>query len=412
MGGVPHAPAYHANVTSDDPFEEDNPFGGLPFLGDLGKIFNHQGPIAWDVARQFAYQIATEGTPNTNVDPLQRAKLAEFARVAELQVANITSLEVVASGQPVSVEAVTRAEWASATLDAYRPLLDRLAERLAETGSPSDVSEADAQIIDGLLRALNPMMMAMSAGSIAGHLATKAFGNYVLPIPRPDDRILVIIDNVDVFATEWSLPPEDVQLWVCISELATHTVLSVDHVRSAFDRLLQGYVDGFQTDARGFEDRVMDLDIVGGDPSELQEKLQSALTDPENLLGALRSDAQSAIVPDLEALLAVVVGYVDFVIDKLSHGLLSSYDSLLEVVRRRRFTSSTGDQFVEKLFGVEITPELVDRGATFIAGVLERANETALARLWTDPTALPTPSEVDAPGLWLARIDLPDIDQG
>ncbi|MEC9058569.1 MAG: zinc-dependent metalloprotease, partial [Actinomycetota bacterium] len=187
---------------------------------------------------------------------------------------------------------------------------------------------------------------------------------------------------------------------------------SVDHVRSAFDRLLQGYVDGFQTDARGFEDRVMDLDIVGGDPSELQEKLQSALTDPENLLGALRSDAQSAIVPDLEALLAVVVGYVDFVIDKLSHGLLSSYDSLLEVVRRRRFTSSTGDQFVEKLFGVEITPELVDRGATFIAGVLERASETALARLWTDPTALPTPSEVDAPGLWLARIDLPDIDQG
>jgi uncharacterized protein (DUF2342 family) len=199
---------------------------------------------------------------------------------------------------------------------------------------------------------------------------------------------------------------------VCISDLATHTVLSVDHVRSAFDRLLQSYVDGFQTDPRGFEDRVMDLDIVGGDPAELQEKLQSALSDPENLLGALRSDAQSAVVPDLEALLAVVVGYVDFVIDRLSHGLLSSYESLAEVVRRRRFTSSAGDQFVEKLFGVEITSELVDRGAAFITGVLERVDETALARLWTDPTALPTPSEVDAPGLWLARIDLPDIDQG
>jgi len=96
----------------------------------------------------------------------------------------------------------------------------------------------------------------------------------------------------------------------------------------------------------------------------------------------------------------------------LSHGLLSSYESLAEVVRRRRFTSSAGDQFVEKLFGVEITSELVDRGAAFITGVLERVDETALARLWTDPTALPTPSEVDAPGLWLARIDLPDIDQG
>ncbi len=370
-------------MATDDPFEEDNPFGGLPFLGDLGKIFNHQGPIAWDVARQFAYQIATDGVSETNVDPLHRIKLGEFARVAELQVANVTSLDVASSGQPISVEAVTKAQWASATLDAYRPLLDRLAGRLAQGGPPPEVSEADAQILDGLLKALNPMMMAMSAGSIAGHLATKAFGNYVLPIPRPDDRILIVVDNVDAFAEEWSLPAEDVHF------------------------LLNSYVDGFQADPRGFEDRLMDINISGDDPAELQEQLQGVLSDPENLLGALRSEAQNAVVPQLEALLAVVVGYVDFVVDKVGQGLLSSYASLLEVVRRRRFTSSAGDKFVEKLFGVEITSELVDRGAAFVAGVVERAGEPALARLWTDPTALPTPSEVEAPGLWLARIDLP-----
>ena len=394
-------------MATDDPFEEDNPFGGLPFLGDLGKIFNHQGPIAWDVARQFAYQIATDGVSETNVDPLHRIKLSEFARVAELQVANVTSLDIASSGQPISVEVVTKAQWASAALDAYRPLLDRLAGRLAQGGPPPEVSEADAQILDGLLKALNPMMMAMSAGSIAGHLAAKAFGNYVLPIPRPDDRILIIADNVDAFAEEWSLPAEDVQLWVCISELATHSVLSVGHVKAAFERLLNSYVDGFQADPRGFEDRLMDINISGDDPTELQEQLQGVLSDPENLLGALRSEAQNAVVPQLEALLAVVVGYVDFVVDKVGQGLLGSYTSLLEVVRRRRFTSSAGDKFVEKLFGVEITSELVDRGAAFVAGVVERAGEPALTRLWTDPTALPTPSEVEAPGLWLARIDLP-----
>jgi putative hydrolase len=406
-----HAPAYHANVASDDPFDEDNPFGGLPFLGDLGKLFNVQGPIAWDVARQFAYQIATEGKSEPNVDPLQRVKLAELVRVAELHVANITSLETGSPDQPVSLEAATRSEWAAATLEAYRPLLDRLAERLTQGTLPSEVDGADAQILDGLLRALNPMMMAMSAGSIAGHLATKAFGNYVLPIPRPDNQILILINNVEVFAKEWSLPSEDVQLWVCVSEIATHSVLSVSHVRASFEKLLQRYVDGFQTDPRGFEDRFMDLDIGDGDPAELQQQLQRALSDPENLLGALRSDAQSAVIPDLEALLAVVVGYVDYVVEKVTQGLLSSYDSLSEVVRRRRFTTSAGDQFVEKLFGVEITSELVDRGSTFVSGVLDRADEATLARLWSDPTALPTPNEVDAPGLWLARIDLPELDQ-
>ena len=40
--------------------------------------------------------------------------------------------------------------------------------------------------------------------------------------------------------------------------------------------------------------------------------------------------------------------------------------------------------------------------------MVERAGENALARLWANEDDLPTPAEVDAPGLWLARIDLPD----
>ena len=90
-------------MASDDSFEEDNPFGGLPFFGDLGKLFNHGGPIAWDVARQFAYQIATEGEAEPNVDPLDRIKLNELARVAELRVADITSLGAGFSDQAVSI---------------------------------------------------------------------------------------------------------------------------------------------------------------------------------------------------------------------------------------------------------------------------------------------------------------------
>ena len=42
-----------------------------------------------------------------------------------------------------------------------------------------------------------------------------------------------------------------------------------------------------------------------------------------------------------------------------------------------------------------------------MAGVVERAGEESLARLWEPVRNLPTPAEVDAPGLWLERIDLP-----
>ena len=397
-------------MASDDSFEEDNPFGGLPFFGDLGKLFNHGGPIAWDVARQFAYQIATEGEAEPNVDPLDRIKLNELARVAELRVADITSLGAGFPDQAVSITATTRSEWASKTLDAYQPLLERLAGRLAKGTESTDVTEPEMQMLDGLMRAMNPMMMAMSAGSIAGHLATKAFGNYELPIPRPNAQLLVVIANVDLFASEWSLPRDDVWLWVCINELATQSVMNVTHVRNEFDRLLNGYVDGFETSPQGLENRFMDLDIGSGDPAELQAKLQNALSDPENLLGAVRSDAQSALIPDLNALLCVVVGYVDYVVEKVSRQLLESYESLSEVAKRRRFSASPGDRFVEKLLGVEVTPELLTRGTEFISGVIDRAGDSALSRLWTESDALPTPNELDAPGLWLARIDLPNLD--
>ena len=38
--------------------------------------------------------------------------------------------------------------------------------------------------------------------------------------------------------------------------------------------------------------------------------------------------------------------------------------------------------------------------------MVERAGTEGLERLWADEADLPTPAEVDAPGLWLARIGL------
>ena len=48
------------------------------------------------------------------------------------------------------------------------------------------------------------------------------------------------------------------------------------------------------------------------------------------------------------------------------------------------------------------------RGKAFVAGVIERAGSTGLDPLFDRPTAIPTPSELEAPGLWLARLEISD----
>ena len=77
---------------------------------------------------------------------------------------------------------------------------------------------------------------------------------------------------------------------------------------------------------------------------------------------------------------------------------------LTEALRRRRVEAAAADRFVERLFGLELTQATYDRGSAFVRGVLEREGEDGLRRLWEGDEQLPTPAEVDAPGLWLARI--------
>jgi uncharacterized protein (DUF2342 family) len=127
---------------------------------------------------------------------------------------------------------------------------------------------------------------------------------------------------------------------------------------------------------------------------------------PDVILGAITSPEQDALRPELEALVAVIVGVVDHVVDVVGAELIKDYPMLTEALRRRRVEAAAADRFVERLFGLELTQATYERGSSFVAGVLERAGEDGLRRLWKSDVMLPTPAEVDAPGLWLARIDL------
>ena len=116
----------------DDPFGDDNPFKGMPIFGDLAKLFQQQGPVNWDAARQLALSIATGDltTSEPNVDPLERMKIEQLARVADLQVANATGLSTSVTGRGVTIVPVTRTQWAQQALEAYRPLFEKLAGSL------------------------------------------------------------------------------------------------------------------------------------------------------------------------------------------------------------------------------------------------------------------------------------------
>ena len=386
-----------------------NPLSGMPLFGDLAKLFSQQGPIGWDAARQLALSIATDGGEEGNVDPLERIRLEQLARIAELHVGNATGLPTSFGGTGISIVPVTRGQWAATTLESWRPLFERLAGSLTPPAPPTTPDPSDPlSFMAPLMAMMGPMMMGMTAGSMIGHLSRRSFGQYDLPVPRvAKDDLMVIPANFETFASEWSIPADDLRLWVCAQEIAMHSVLRIPHVRATVEDFLSAYAAGFEPDPNALQDRLGSMEFDLSDPSSVSG-MQSMFGDPEVLLGAIQSQAQRDMLPKFEALIASIVGYVDHIVDAVGSSLLSNTTMISEAVRRRRVEADDSDRFVERLFGLELTQATYDRGAAFVAGIVERAGNDGLVRLWESERTLPTPAELEAPGLWLARIELPD----
>ena len=97
----------------------------MPLFGDIARLLGQQGGAAWDGARQLAVSVATEGTSESNVDPMERMRIEQLARVADLRVADATGLSTSAGGRAVSVQpAIMSAQFAPPRDQAERNFFD------------------------------------------------------------------------------------------------------------------------------------------------------------------------------------------------------------------------------------------------------------------------------------------------
>jgi putative hydrolase len=269
--------------------------------------------------------------------------------------------------------------------------------------SGADLSDLTSQMMGQMFTALSPMLVSTSAGSMLGHLGQRALGQYDLPIPRSGDEVLVVATSIDAAALEWGVPVDELRLWVLLHELTAHAVLSVAHVRARLEALLLDFASAFRPNTDAIDERFGSIT----DLNQLQE-LAETMSDPDVVLSLLRSPAHDLLVPQLDALVAAVLGFVDHTVAIMARGLIASHDTIRDRFRQRWIDVAPADRFMERLLGLQIDGSTLERGDRFISGVVERAGDEGLRRLWADELDLPTAAEVDAPGLWLARIGQSD----
>ncbi len=412
----------------------DPVFGGNEFfrqmLGDLLRMLPGAGSgVPWQLAYQLAADIAAGNGEDPNPDPLERIGFEQLSHIAELHVSEITGMVPEPSGASLRLVPTSRGEWARRTLDTWRPVLDKLAAVVqpeggeaaalisdllpgSGPGQPGETGGAggDAAMLAFVSQwatAMFPMMTAMQVGSVAGHLAERAIGPYEVPLaPAAGSELLVVSANVRRIADDWSLPLEDLRLWVAIHEIAYHAVLSRPAVFERLAALVVEHAAKWRPDPAAIGELLAGAEP--GDPAALARifgdpsALASATTSGESRLAQLRAE--------LDALSAAIAGYAEHVTATAAGRVIGGQVPITEAMRRRRVGRGEGEKVAEQLFGLSLDQPQIDRGERFVTGVIERSGDRELAKMWADAASLPTPSEVDAPGLWLARINLPGDD--
>lgn len=406
-------------------------------LAQFAELLTSGSPsVQQRFTEQLAVAVATSGKGEPNVDPVDRLRLEELGHIAALHVSSITNVTPPNAG----FRAVNSAQWATESVAAYAPLFDRLSAALSKSvqieldqfGSldESDIEALQAQLPPGV--DINPELFAQIAGMMSqlgpalprlfhavlvahtvGHLATRVIGQYDVPLTRSgNEDVLIIEPNLDRFVEEWELPRDDVTLWICARELAQLALAKRSSLSAALDLEIAAHLDAYP-------DRIDLSALVDGDGPESMssfdpDSFTNLLGDPRALLSALHTPEQDRIRPKLQAVLAVMCGYVDWVTEQVCARLLPNGSRIAEAFRRQQATSDPAHTLVSGLFGVDVSRQVLDSGHTFVRTVADRGGPDALGLLTSDIGAVPTPAELDAPGLWMARMqidqDLPELD--
>ncbi|HSR46200.1 MAG TPA: zinc-dependent metalloprotease [Acidimicrobiia bacterium] len=356
-------------------------------FSQLFELFNQPGPINWRLAREVADHLTGDPEP---IDPWLADEYQQLTRLAQLQISEATPLEVrsALSGSPVD-----RATWARENLQSFRYLVEPIGTKLdATTGTGP---------LDAILKPLGPALLGMQMGVMVGFLSHRVLGQFDIGLPTSEvEDIYYVVPNVEAFAVDHGLEPQQVRLWVALHEVTHQAEFSVPWVRQHFFDLVEFYIGSIEVDVSGITDRLQQMQ----DPSQLEKMME----DPTGLGGLLAPDVNTEGLEAIQAFMAILEGYGDHVMDRAGAKLLPDLGRMREAMDRRRSEPTQGEQVLSRILGLELKQEQYSLGTSFCAEVSRRWSAEALHRVWDSPENLPTFAELEDPVGWAARVLLDD----
>ena len=372
--------------------------------------------IDWDVAISTGVRFARQGPQVSLADA--RAVVAELrglTAVVQQPVRELTGLTSQGAVGPVAV--VDRPGWIKANVGGFRVVLEPLAEKLAERSNAMPAAGS-------VFGAIGSRATGMQAGLILAYLSSRVLGQYELFLPPGEGgaaangvngngngsassngaangasvgRLTLVAPNIVMVERELGVDPHDFRRWVCLHE-ETH------RVQFTSVPWLRGYVQGMMTEF------LLASDLDAGAILDRMRSAATAVADAvrggegESLVEAMQTPAQRALLDKLTAVMTLVEGHGDYVMDAVGPRVVPSVAEIREKFSHRRGSTSRPEQFLRRILGIDLKMKQYEQGSLFVAAVVEEAGMAGFNRVWTSPETLPTRAELANPREWLERV--------
>ncbi len=358
-------------------------------------------PIDWAAAIRAGQRLAPTGPSISAADAAGVvADLRTFSARAELAVRETTGL---GHGLPVDdADVVDRPGWVKATAEGMELLAAPLVAKLA--GSGGKQAGAWTRNVAG-----------SQVGVILGFLSGKVLGQFD-PLggdPARPGRLLLVAPNIVKVERELHANPTDFRLWVCLHE-STHRLqfTAVPWLRDYFRGMVGEFADKADTDPAQMLRRAVDA-IKGGSGKAASKALarQRSTDEPAgqsretSWIEGMQSPEQRAVFDKLMALMTLLEGHADHVMDAVGPSVVPSVAAIrTSFTQRRQRTKGPIDRLLRALLGMDMKLAQYVKGGAFVGAVVEQVGMDGFNAVWTSAETLPTRAEITDPQAWVRRV--------
>jgi coenzyme F420 biosynthesis associated uncharacterized protein len=345
--------------------------------------------VDWDLAASTAGAFGPTGPKVTPAEAAAAvAHLRELAIEASTHVGDYTGLTPQVAVPPVRV--VDRGDWARTNIAGMRKVITPLAERLVEKSDRDPARH-------GPLDTVGSKITGVQAGTVLAYLSGRVLGQYEVFSGNPG-QLMLVAPNIVAVERKIGANPRDFRLWVCLHEVTHQTQFTaVPWLREHFLTEVRAFVDASEVDAAALLARVRrGLSAVA-----------EAVRNPQNrvsVLDVVQSPAQRAVMDRLTALMTLVEGHAEMVMDGVGPQVLPSVAAIRERFNRRREASNGVEALIRRLLGIDAKLRQYAEGRRFVQAVVDRVGMAGFNRVWTSPQTLPTLAELADADAWIARV--------